>query len=85
MLTNEAKNEVLELLDRLDANFNRSWSANEYESGVERGHDRLLGDVKDGLCLNKCFDCGKYLDKDQSTFCTEHRELFEQAKKLSRY
>lgn len=85
MLTDEAKKEVLDTLNKLDERFKRNRFANEYESGQEDGFDRLLESVKDELLLHTCVDCGQYLERDQITFCTEHRDLFEQAKKQSQY
>ena len=84
-LTNEVKKFLLETLEKLDTNYKRHWSPNEYESGIERGHDTLFENLKDTLGLQTCMDCGVFLEPDQCSLCTEHRELHEENKRRSRY
>jgi hypothetical protein len=84
-LTNETKQFLFDTLERLDKSVARQWNANEYESGLEEGHDRLLENLRDTLGLQKCVDCGVFLEPNQQTFCTKHRELFQENKRKSQY
>ena len=83
-LTNELKQYLAGVLDKLDEDF-QGGSQNEYEAGCTSGHESLSNSLRETLLLEKCFMCNTFLDADHHTFCPECRDQHEQNLRLSRY